>query len=182
MPVRARLFRVADDEHVLVVVVHHIAADGASMAPLARDLAVAYTARVAGGEPQWEPLPVQYADYTLWQRDVLGAESDPDSVWRTSSGTGVGRWPDVPEVLELPLDRPRPAVRSLRGAGWIRGGRGGASGVGALARAQRASVFMVLHAALAVVLARVCSGRTWRWGRRWPVAVRPVLETWWGCS
>src|SRR6202041_3610270 len=91
IPLRARLFRVGEDEHVLVAVVHHIAADGWSITPLVGDLGVAYASRCVGQAPGWAPLAVQYVDYTLWQRARLGDLADPDS----PIAAQLGYWQDV---------------------------------------------------------------------------------------
>uniref|UniRef100_UPI003D77D4A1 amino acid adenylation domain-containing protein n=1 Tax=Nocardia brasiliensis TaxID=37326 RepID=UPI003D77D4A1 len=160
VPLRMALFGVGADDYVLAVVVHHIAADGTSMAPMARDLTLAYFARSAGNAPELAPLPVQYADYALWQRAMLGDESDPASVaaeqiryWRSALAGLPGR-------LELPTDRPRPALASGRGGvhvfevdARIR------AGLDAIAQDTGASLFMVVHAAFAALLARL-SGTT----------------------
>ncbi|WP_225818096.1 condensation domain-containing protein, partial [Streptomyces echinatus] len=79
-PLRVTLFVLSETEHVLLLVLHHIAGDGWSMGPLARDVGEAYAARVDGRVPGWAPLPVQYVDYTLWQHGLLGDEKDPDSL------------------------------------------------------------------------------------------------------
>ena len=116
IPMQARLFRVAEDEHVLVAVVHHIAADGSSVAPLVRDLGVAYASRCAGQAPGWAELAVQYVDYTLWQRAQLGELSDSHS----RIAAQLAYWHDalagMPEHLQLPTDRPYPPVADYRGA------------------------------------------------------------------
>ncbi len=155
IPLRASLLRIDSSEHVLVLVAHHICSDGWSMAPLTRDVMVAYAARCAGAEPDWAPLPVQYADFSLWQRATLGAESDPGSLisqqaeyWRTTLA-------GLPDELALPFDRPRPATRSFAGGQVLFSIDPEVQrGVAELARAQSATVFMVLHTAFALFLAR----------------------------
>ena len=116
VPVRARLFRVDDHEHVLVFVVHHIAGDGFSFGPLSRDVMAAYAARLSDDAPNWEPLAVQYADYSLWQRQVLGAADDPSSVLSRQLHYWTQTLAGAPDVLDLPADRVRPKVASNRGA------------------------------------------------------------------
>ena len=134
---RARLFRVSDDEHVLVAVLHHIAGDGWSLAPLTSDLGAAYAGRCAGRAPDWAPLPVQYVDYTLWQRAQFGDLADADSAICAQLGYWQQVLAGMPERLVLPTDRPYPAVADYRGASvavdWPAGlqQRVGAGGSGA---------------------------------------------------
>ncbi|OKI08083.1 hypothetical protein A6A06_35110 [Streptomyces sp. CB02923] len=159
LPLRGCLFETAPDEHVLLLLAHHIASDGWSMGPLVRDLSTAYAARRAGGEPKWTPLPVQYADYTLWQREVLGEESDPHSPLAAQAGYWREQLAGLPDVLELPTDRPRPAEAGYQGdsvpLAWDAELHAGIAG---LARERQASVFMVVQAALAVLLSRLGAG------------------------
>ncbi|MEI5523790.1 amino acid adenylation domain-containing protein [Streptomyces brasiliscabiei] len=115
IPVRARILRQAPDRHVLLLLFHHIAADGESGAPLLRDLGLAYTARRAGRAPEFPELPVQYADYALWQRELLGDEKDPDSLVSRQLAHWEGELAGLAQPLQLPVDRTRPSVASHRG-------------------------------------------------------------------
>ncbi|MFF0749911.1 amino acid adenylation domain-containing protein [Streptomyces sp. NPDC004267] len=159
IPLRVTLLRVAEQEHVLLLLVHHIAGDGWSMGPLARDLSVAYTARCRGAAPDWAPLPVQYADYVLWQEGVLGAADDPSSVLAEQLAFWRRELAGTPELLELPLDRPRPAVASHQGA-TVRFTIDAAAhnALLSLARETDATPFMVVQSALAVLLSRLGAG------------------------
>nr|WP_104789760.1 non-ribosomal peptide synthetase [Streptomyces sp. QL37]PPQ60335.1 non-ribosomal peptide synthetase [Streptomyces sp. QL37] len=159
LPLRATLLRPAEDSHVLVLVIHHIAADGSSLATLARDLGSAYRARIRAEVPGWAELPVDYADHTLWQRRLLGDEHDPESLVARQ----LAHWKDalkgLPEMVALPWDRPRPATPRHAGATHdFALGTTTARRVASLARSSGCSVFMVLQAALSTVLSRHGAG------------------------
>ena len=177
IPLRATLFRVADDEHVLVAVVHHIAADGWSVRPLVGDLGVAYASRCAGQAPGWAPLPVQYVDYTLWQRAQLGDLADGDSPIAAQLGYWEQALAGMPERLELPTDRPYPPVADYRGASvavdWPAELQ---QRVREVAREHNATSFMVVQAALAVLLSKLSASTDVAVG--FPIAGRgdPALD------
>jgi nonribosomal peptide synthetase DhbF len=158
-PLRAVLIRGGPQRHVLVLVLHHIAADDASLPVLARDLTTAYAARAAGSAPGTAPLPVQYRDAAAWSRRWLGDATEPDSVLARGLEFWRATLAGAPDRLELPTDSPRPAAAS---------GRGGhvalhvepelADAVRATAVNHGVTVYMVLHAALAVLLTRLGAG------------------------
>ncbi|XGU19686.1 condensation domain-containing protein [Rhodococcus sp. 3Y1] len=156
IPVRVALFEVSPTDYVLVMVLHHIAADGLSFRPLARDLLVAYSARSEKSAPAWTPLPIQYADYALWQREALGSDEDP----RSESSRQINFWrralADLPDQLDLPTDRPRPAIASNHGAKHhFQISERTTRKLNELARSRSVSLFMVLQAAYATLLSRL---------------------------
>ena len=164
-------------QQVLLITVHHIASDGRSRQPLLRDLGSALDARSRGTEPQWPALEVQYIDYSVWQRHVLGDEQDPGSVLARQSAYWRARLDELPEQLALPTDRPRPPVASYRGGvAELFVEADTHSSLAALARTHRCTLFMVLQAAVAVVLSAVGAGDDVPIGT--PVAGRddPTLE------
>ncbi|MFZ2529261.1 MAG: amino acid adenylation domain-containing protein, partial [Rhodococcus sp. (in: high G+C Gram-positive bacteria)] len=155
-PIRAELFRISPTRHVLAMVLHHIAADGLSFAPLARDIMVAYDARVSGRVPGWEPLELQYADYALWHRELLGVEADPESLAAREIGYWKKTLASLPEEVDLPTDRPRPVTATNHGAKYrFRIDATVHRQLTELARRHQATPFMLLHSVFAVLIARL---------------------------
>lgn len=147
---RVTAIRISDEEHVLLALEHHIAFDGWSDSQLFQELGELYRAALEGGEPQLPHLPIQYADFAVWQRErmqgqVLAGHLD---YWRSQLG-------DAPPYLQLPGDHPRPPVQSFEGAhhhfdldpGLMLETR-------SLAAEEGATPFMVLFATFAALLSR----------------------------
>jgi hypothetical protein len=149
--IRGRLLRLADDEHALLVTMHHIVTDGWSMGVFLRELSVLYAAFTRGEPDPLPPLRVQYADYAVWQRawvtgEVLEAQT---AYWRTALA-------GAPELLELPTDHPRPAVPDYAGAEVpVVLDAVLTAGLKALAQRHGVTLFHVLLAAWAAVLSRL---------------------------
>ena len=148
---RALLLRLAPASHRLIVNLHHIVSDGWSLGVLVRELGEGYGARAAGRAPLLPELPVQYADYAVWQRGWLADDELARQLawWRE-------RLAGAPEAIELPADRPRPPVQGLRGSSLplaLPPALG--DGVSGLGRSAGATVFMVLLAAFQALLSRL---------------------------
>jgi len=168
---RCRLLRLAGDDHVLAMNVHHVACDGWSAGILIRELGLLYGAVVEGGaRPELPPLPVSYADYARWQRGWLqGATLDRQvAYWRRLLE-------GVPEALELPTDRPRPAVRTFDGGSGLRILPAELSErLRETSHRSGATLFMTLLAGFEVLLARLSGQRDFAVGT--PIAGRTRAE------
>ncbi|MGW2633513.1 amino acid adenylation domain-containing protein [Streptomyces chattanoogensis] len=159
VPLRAVLFETTTGESVLLLVFHHIASDGWSDGPFSRDLEHAYAARRAGAAPHWTELPVQYADYTLWQGELLGGADEPGSRFAEQLAYWRDALRDLPEELKLPFDRPRPGTASHRGERIaLRIDPDLHARLAEVARTNGGTLFMVMQAALATLFHRLGAG------------------------
>ena len=148
--VRARLFRLGEEEHALVLTLHHIVSDGWSLEILVREVAALYEGFVAGVAPALPELPVQYADYAVWQRDWLRGEvlERQLAYWRA-------RLAGAPSGLELPSSRRRPAVQTFEGGSLpFELPPRMSEALKTLSRGERATLFMTLLAAFKTLLHR----------------------------
>jgi amino acid adenylation domain-containing protein len=150
MMLRAQLLKVAEDEHILLVTMHHIASDGWSMGILVKEFSVLYSAFVQGQESPLPPLDIQYADYAHWQRNWLQGEVLEKQVdyWEQQLA-------GLPEVHSLPLDHPRPKLQSFVGETYQSTLNTETSqALNSQCQSQGATLFMGLHAAFSVLLSR----------------------------
>jgi hypothetical protein len=147
---RCIVYRLAEDEHVALLVMHHIVSDGWSMAVMLRELAALYAAAVEGRPNPLPPLSLEYADFAAWEQ-----KQDAAGAWDSDLEYWTRRLAGAPQVLDLPLDRPRPAVQDFDGATHpFTLPPDVSQQVMALARRMQATPFMVLLAAYNVLLSR----------------------------
>jgi amino acid adenylation domain-containing protein/non-ribosomal peptide synthase protein (TIGR01720 family) len=145
---RASVLRLSADDHVLLLTMHHIVSDGWSIGIFIRELSDCYNSFIAGREPELSELPIQYSDYATWQREWLQGDELEDQLqyWREQLA-------GVPEVIELPTDRPRPAVQTHQGHGTsLFISRELSEQFKALSQAEGATLFMSLLAAFSALL------------------------------
>lgn len=177
-PFRAHLLALGPEDHVLLLVLHHIAADGWSLEPLVRDLATAYRARLEGRDPQWAPLPVQYAAFGVRQWELLADDELMDgqlAYWKRALA-------GLPVELALPADRPRPTRATHQGGDIpVRLDAALHGRLRELAGETGTTVFMAVQAGLAALLTRLGAGTDIPLGT--PVAGRvdEVLDDLIGC-
>ena len=175
MPVRVRLFTVTPGVSILLLLVHHIASDELSTPILLRDLGTFYAAHTGAAVTEPAPLAVQYTDYAVWQRELLGDPKDETGLagrqldfWRTELA-------GLPAELELATDRPRPAVASFAGGGVeLAVPAGLADAVRTAGRDTGTTMFMMVHAAVALALSHSGAGEDIPIGS--PTAGRPASE------
>ncbi|MCA1567669.1 MAG: amino acid adenylation domain-containing protein [Acidobacteria bacterium] len=169
---RGKLLKLDDENHVLVIVMHHIISDGWSVGVFVREVSEFYKAKMAGHAPSLPELALQYVDYAVWQREWLSGEALDSQLqyWR-------GRLAGAPPVLELPTDRPRPNVRTFRGAALPIGlPEGLTKELKTLSRNEGVTLFMTLLAAFKVLLQRYTGQDDLVVGS--PIANRAASERW----
>jgi amino acid adenylation domain-containing protein len=168
---RKVLLRLADEDHIAALTLHHIVGDGWSIGILVREVTALYAAFAAGRPSPLPELPLQYRDFAVWQGSWLHGDVLESEIfyWRTQLA-------GLPPLLELPTDRPRPAVQSYRGAAQpVRLPAGLVRQTEALGRRNGATLFMVLLAALQALLARTSGQDDLAVGS--PIAGRNQVET-----
>lgn len=168
---RANLLRLGETEHVLLLTIHHIISDGWSVGVFVRELAALYEAYTAGRPSPLPELSIQYADFAGWQRDWLQGErlEEQLSYWRTQLA-------DVPPLLKLPTDRPRPPVQSYIGAHQtLLISQSLSRSLKEFSRREGATLFMTLLAAFSTLLYRYSGQRDILVGT--PIANRNHAET-----
>ncbi|MCU0509395.1 MAG: amino acid adenylation domain-containing protein, partial [Anaerolineae bacterium] len=152
---RARLWQLADDVHVLMITAHHAVSDGWSLGVLVREIAEGYANRVAGADRARAPLAVQYPDFAAWQREWLSGEAHGPSPLAEQLAFWQEQLAGLPPRLELPLDHPRPPVKGSRGATiTVTWPAAMAEAAAQLARREGATLFMALLAGFQALLAR----------------------------